>query len=154
MDTPSGRFKTSTRLCLSISDFHPDTWNPAWSVSTILTGLLSFMVDKTVTYGSLDSSDEEKKIFAKKSWQHNLNDPTFTALFPDITEEIRRRQAAYEQARAARRDGQKERKIRAAIDGLTKSPAYQGVVANVCVALCAAAFVWCVSSVISGVYEE
>lgn len=38
------RFKTNTRLCLSISDFHPDTWNPAWSVSTILTGLLSFMV--------------------------------------------------------------------------------------------------------------
>ena len=34
----------SFRLCLSISDFHPDTWNPAWSVSTILTGLLSFMV--------------------------------------------------------------------------------------------------------------
>ena len=38
-----GMMKTS-RLCLSISDFHPDTWNPAWSVSTILTGLLSFMV--------------------------------------------------------------------------------------------------------------
>lgn len=32
------------RLCLSISDYHPDTWNPAWTVSTILTGLLSFMV--------------------------------------------------------------------------------------------------------------
>lgn len=44
MITPSGRFKTNIRLCLSISDFHPDTWNPAWSVSTILTGLLSFMV--------------------------------------------------------------------------------------------------------------
>lgn len=44
MITPTGRFKTNTRLCLSISDFHPDTWNPAWSVSTILTGLLSFMV--------------------------------------------------------------------------------------------------------------
>ena len=38
MTTPSGRFKTNTRLCLSISDYHPDTWNPAWSVSTILTG--------------------------------------------------------------------------------------------------------------------
>lgn len=46
MITPSGRFKTNTRLCLSISDFHPDTWNPAWSVSTILTGLLSFMVSE------------------------------------------------------------------------------------------------------------
>ena len=44
MITPNGRFQTNTRLCLSISDFHPDTWNPAWSVSTILTGLLSFMV--------------------------------------------------------------------------------------------------------------
>ncbi|XP_015764685.1 PREDICTED: ubiquitin-conjugating enzyme E2 J2-like [Acropora digitifera] len=45
MTTPNGRFKVNTRLCLSISDFHPDTWNPAWSVSTILTGLLSFMVE-------------------------------------------------------------------------------------------------------------
>ena len=44
MMTPNGRFQTNTRLCLSISDFHPDTWNPAWSVATILTGLLSFMV--------------------------------------------------------------------------------------------------------------
>jgi ubiquitin-protein ligase len=44
MITPNGRFKTNSRLCLSISDFHPDTWKPAWSVSTILTGLLSFMV--------------------------------------------------------------------------------------------------------------
>lgn len=44
MTTPNGRFKVNMRLCLSISDYHPDTWNPAWSVSTILTGLLSFMV--------------------------------------------------------------------------------------------------------------
>ena len=26
MLTPSGRFKTNTRLCLSMSDFHPETW--------------------------------------------------------------------------------------------------------------------------------
>ena len=43
MITPSGRFQTNTRLCLSISDFHPDTWNPSWTVSTILMGLISFM---------------------------------------------------------------------------------------------------------------
>lgn len=46
MTTPNGRFKVNTKLCLSNTDFHPDTWNPAWSVSTILTGLLSFMVYK------------------------------------------------------------------------------------------------------------
>lgn len=28
MITPSGRFQTNTRLCLSMSDFHPETWNP------------------------------------------------------------------------------------------------------------------------------
>lgn len=39
MLTPSGRFKTNRRLCLSMSDFHPESWNPMWSVSTILTGL-------------------------------------------------------------------------------------------------------------------
>ena len=49
MITPNGRFKPNTRLCLSISDFHPDTWNPSWSVSTILTGLLSFMVSGAAT---------------------------------------------------------------------------------------------------------
>jgi len=51
MNTPNGRFKTHTRLCLSISDYHPDTWNPAWSVATILTGLLSFMLEKSPTLG-------------------------------------------------------------------------------------------------------
>ena len=51
MTTPNGRFKVNTRLCLSISDFHPDTWNPAWSVSTILTGLLSFMIENSPTIG-------------------------------------------------------------------------------------------------------
>jgi hypothetical protein len=29
----SGRFETNTRLCLSMSDFHPETWNPMWSLN-------------------------------------------------------------------------------------------------------------------------
>lgn len=45
------------RLCLSISDFHPDQWNPSWSVSTILTGLLSFMLETTPTTGHIVSTD-------------------------------------------------------------------------------------------------
>lgn len=27
-----------------MTDFHPESWNPAWSVDTILTGLLSFFL--------------------------------------------------------------------------------------------------------------
>ena len=30
-----------------MSDFHPETWVPAWSVSSILNGVLSFMLEST-----------------------------------------------------------------------------------------------------------
>lgn len=89
MITPNGRFKTNTRLCLSISDFHPDTWNPAWSVSTILTGLLSFMVETSPTLGSVETSEYQKKQLAGSSGVFNLTDVIFCELFPDICEEIR-----------------------------------------------------------------
>lgn len=38
MFTPNGRFTPNMKLCLSMSDFHPESWNPAWSVATILNG--------------------------------------------------------------------------------------------------------------------
>ena len=44
MFTPNGRFKPSTRLCLSMSDFHPESWNPMWSVGTILMGLYRYNI--------------------------------------------------------------------------------------------------------------
>lgn len=84
MITPNGRFACNTRLCLSISDFHPDTWNPAWSVSTILTGLLSFMLEDTPTMGSLSTSACEKRQLAKESLEYNLKDEVFVELFPDV----------------------------------------------------------------------
>ncbi|CAK9818208.1 Ubiquitin-conjugating enzyme E2 J2 [Anthophora quadrimaculata] len=89
MITPNGRFSVNTRLCLSISDFHPDTWNPAWSVSTILTGLLSFMIEKSPTTGSIRTSDFEKKQFAEKSLEFNLKDKMFCELFPETVEIIK-----------------------------------------------------------------
>ncbi|XP_054640605.1 ubiquitin-conjugating enzyme E2 J2-like isoform X2 [Dunckerocampus dactyliophorus] len=84
MITPNGRFKCNTRLCLSITDFHPDTWNPAWSVSTILTGLLSFMVEKGHTVGSIKTSDHTKRQLSAQSLAFNLNDKVFCELFPDV----------------------------------------------------------------------
>ena len=85
------RFKTNMRLCLSISDYHPDSWNPAWSVSTILTGLLSFMIEKNPTMGSIETSEYEKKVLARKSYDFNLNNKVFVELFPDIVNEINER---------------------------------------------------------------
>ncbi|QHO06229.1 Ubiquitin-conjugating enzyme E2 [Arachis hypogaea] len=33
MTTPNGRFMTQKKICLSMSDFHLESWNPMWSVS-------------------------------------------------------------------------------------------------------------------------
>ncbi|NWV52804.1 UB2J2 enzyme, partial [Daphoenositta chrysoptera] len=91
MITPNGRFKCNTRLCLSITDFHPDTWNPAWSVSTILTGLLSFMVEKGPTLGSIETSEFTKRQLAAQSLAFNLKDKVFCELFPEVVEEIKQK---------------------------------------------------------------
>ena len=67
MHTPSGRFQPSTRLCLSISDFHPKSFNPAWEVSTILIGLMSFMTSEEMTTGSVSAGDAERRGFAART---------------------------------------------------------------------------------------
>ncbi|KAF7495130.1 Ubiquitin-conjugating enzyme E2 J2 [Sarcoptes scabiei] len=89
MMTPSGRFETNQRLCLSFSDFHPDSWNPTWSLSTILAGLLSFMLEEDVAVGSIQTTEHERKTLAKKSLQFNLKNPLFQELFPEISDEIK-----------------------------------------------------------------
>ncbi|CUM67531.1 uncharacterized protein PRCAT00005231001 [Priceomyces carsonii] len=88
MLTPNGRFACNTRLCLSISDYHPDTWNPAWSVSTILTGLLSFMTGDESTTGSITTSDSVKKRLARDSKEWNITEnPRFKRQFPELTDQ-------------------------------------------------------------------
>lgn len=88
MLTPSGRFQTNRRLCLSISDYHPDEWNPAWSVSSILTGLLSFMLESSRALGSIETTYYDKLELARQSLEFNLKDHNFTNLFPDLVKEI------------------------------------------------------------------
>jgi len=87
MLTPSGRFLTNTRLCLSMSDYHRESWNPAWQVSTILTGLLSFMTGNDITTGSLSSSDAERREYARRSKQWNWAQKKFREEFSDIVSE-------------------------------------------------------------------
>lgn len=84
MLTPSGRFAVETHLCLSMSSFHPETWNPLWSVSSILIGLVSFMLEDEVTYGSITTSLAEKRHFAQQSMAYNCKDAAFRELFPDL----------------------------------------------------------------------
>ena len=52
MVSESGRFQTNQRICLSISDYHPESWNPVWPIRSIIIGLISFMVSDQRTAGS------------------------------------------------------------------------------------------------------
>ncbi|CCI39487.1 unnamed protein product [Albugo candida] len=89
MLTPNGRFKTNQRLCLSMSDFHPETWNPMWSVSSILTGLYSFMLESQSTLGSIVTSEAQKRRYAANSLEFNCSSPVFRKLFPNLVEKYR-----------------------------------------------------------------
>ncbi|KAF9584813.1 Ubiquitin-conjugating enzyme E2 6 [Lunasporangiospora selenospora] len=84
MMTPNGRFQINTKLCLSMSDFHPGTWNPSWSVATILNGLLSFMSQDESTTGSITTSAYEKTVLALQSHSSNVARPIFRKVFPEL----------------------------------------------------------------------
>jgi len=92
MTTPNGRFMTQKKICLSMSDFHPESWNPMWSVSSILTGLLSFMMDNSPTTGSVNTTVGEKQQLAKASLAFNCKNLTFRKLFPDYVEKYNQQQ--------------------------------------------------------------
>ncbi|KDN46289.1 UBC-like protein [Tilletiaria anomala UBC 951] len=86
MSTPSGRFKPDTKICTSMSDFHPGSWNPSWSVANILVGLLSFMCADEMTTGSVSASHADRQQFARQSHEWNIKQKKFRALFPDFSD--------------------------------------------------------------------
>lgn len=120
MLTPSGRFKPNRRLCLSMSDFHPESWNPMWSVSTILTGLYSFMVETAPTLGSVETSEVQKRRLARHSLEFNVRDSTFCRLFPEYVELHKRREA--ERRTRSGASGSGERLVTS-----SSSPGHRGV---------------------------
>ncbi|KAL1548205.1 Ubiquitin-conjugating enzyme E2 32 [Salvia divinorum] len=66
--TPNGRFETQTKICLSISNHHPEHWQPSWSVRTALVALIAFMpTSPNGALGSLDYPKEERRALAMKS---------------------------------------------------------------------------------------
>eukprot|EP00939_MAST-03C_sp_MAST-3C-sp1_P002656 g2656.t1 len=74
--TPTGRFEVRKPICLSISAYHPEQWQPAWGIRTILEALISFMpTPGKGAIGALDWSSEERKKLAQKSISYAANVP-------------------------------------------------------------------------------
>ena len=93
--TDNGKFRTQKMqpdgICLSISDFHQESWNPAWKVTQIVLGLVSFWLSNEYTYGSVEESydyssevlknDERSLYFASISRADVLAHEKFEAIF-------------------------------------------------------------------------
>jgi len=66
--TPNGRFEIGKKICLSISGFHPESWQPSWSIRTALLAIIGFMpTPGHGTIGSLDYPPDERRRLAHRS---------------------------------------------------------------------------------------
>ena len=55
---------------MSFTDYHPESWQPAWTISNILHGIVSYMpVDENeiLAIGAIKSSSQDRKKIAKLS---------------------------------------------------------------------------------------
>ncbi|KAJ2244187.1 Ubiquitin-conjugating enzyme E2 6, partial [Coemansia sp. RSA 454] len=81
MLTPNGRFEVNKDICTSMSSFHPESWNPSWSVATIIMGLLSMMTGDERMTGGMNASDDERKRLAQASKAFNQSSVPFKNAF-------------------------------------------------------------------------
>jgi ubiquitin-conjugating enzyme E2 J2 len=88
MTTPSGRFVPNAAICTTFTNLHPEEWNPAWTVETILVGFLSFMTGEEIGNGTCIATDEARRNFAAASRRFNsLKVKDFGVDFADVHEE-------------------------------------------------------------------
>ena len=67
MLTPSGRFVCREDICLSASNYHPETWTPRWTVISLVDALRLHMLTTANEIGGVASSDENRKSYAQSS---------------------------------------------------------------------------------------
>lgn len=84
--TPNGRFEVGKKICLTISSHHAETWQPSWSVRTVILAIIGFMPSSgDGAIASLDYPREERQRLAKKSLEfhcHECGSYNLTALPP------------------------------------------------------------------------
>jgi len=84
MMTPNGRFKQNFSICLSISEYHPESWNPVWKTETILTALISFMNSEETAAGCITATTNQRVHMAKDSIKFNMTQvPNFESIFSE-----------------------------------------------------------------------
>ncbi|KAJ1494750.1 ubiquitin-conjugating enzyme/RWD-like protein [Baffinella frigidus] len=60
--SPTGRFEVGKKICLSISQHHPELWQPGWDIRTALIAIQSFMpTPGQGAIAALDYNEDERR---------------------------------------------------------------------------------------------
>ena len=73
--TPNGRFDVNMDVCLSMTRYHKEEWQAAWTIRSMLEAIIAFFPVKEDhdAIGALDSSVESRKKFAKLSIKYKCD---------------------------------------------------------------------------------
>ena len=75
------RFKVGEKICMSFSNYHPESWNIAWNIEKMLLATVSFMNSEEATTGGMRCGKSERKRLAKLSLLQNLKNQDFVTIF-------------------------------------------------------------------------
>ncbi|KAK2960450.1 putative Ubiquitin-conjugating enzyme E2 J1 [Blattamonas nauphoetae] len=68
---PNGRFALQTKICLSISSYHPEEWQASWDTRTMLIAIAAFFPTPSMGgIGGLDYSDAQRRDLAVASQKY------------------------------------------------------------------------------------
>jgi len=84
--TPSGRFQADRWLCRSVFDYHPEGWQPPWTLAGVLTALLALMCQESFTAGAVHPlpAIDRRRHLARTSLAWNRQQRKFARAFPDV----------------------------------------------------------------------
>ena len=68
MLTPNGRFELNKKICLTITGYHEEHWQPAWGIRTALIALIGFFESEARgAIGGIDMSQADRQRLARAS---------------------------------------------------------------------------------------
>ena len=73
--TPNGRFDINMDICLSMTKYHKEEWQAAWTIRSMLEAIIAFFPvrEDHDAIGALESSVENRKYYAKQSIKYKCD---------------------------------------------------------------------------------
>ena len=73
--TPNGRFDINMDVCLSMTKYHKEEWQAAWTIRSMLEAIIAFFPVKEDhdAIGAFESSVESRKYYAKQSLKYKCD---------------------------------------------------------------------------------